>query len=225
MNVGNNITILRKQYKSALENFEFDKAEMIDKQIQHLRNQISRAQTPHQSETFRHEIDAQKEKYHNISANKYNQIMQEREQIQKNFHNKYLSLQSSHSHQITDLASQHEILLEKEMQRPVPEAENLFNHSKVLGKAKKYSDAKATYNEAQNIKKKTLEERRRSCSINYEKQLRALKNQQAREIQLLSDKQNAALQILDQQNEEAQNLISTQLKFKEYKTFLKKSKT
>ena len=217
MEKGAQIELLRKEHAQAIENFDFDKAELINQQIKRLKNEIIRGNTSLLSELNQAEIEEEKEKLRGESAQQNALMMQERIRIQKRFHERFQQLQTKHTQQTTDLTYQHTATLEKEMTRVVPEAEKLFERAKILGREHQYNQARLIYQEGQDTKTAVLEERRKKCALQFERQTKILKEQQDREMALLAAKQEAALEKLSQKTENREALLSMKLKVKELK--------
>lgn len=217
MDKSSQIDLLRKEHSHAIENFDFDKAEMIDQQIKRLQKEIKRGNSSLLNEISQAEIEEEREKVRGESAQQNALMMQERIKIQKRFHERFQQLQEVHTRQTTDLTYQHTTILEKEMSRAVPEADKLFELSKALGRDHQYAQARTTYKEGQDLKTIELEKRRAKCSQQFEKQMKKLKEQQEKEMALLSEKQEAALAQLTHRTENKEALLSMKLKVKELK--------
>lgn len=212
------IESLRKQHSKDVEDFDFDKAAEIDKKIQEIRNEISlkpKANYKLYNSDFTPEIQREEIREEIIHQNNY--ITNEKARIIEKFRIRAINLQQQQIKQQNDLEEQFNNELEKELRRSVPEAEKLFNHSKILGHAHQYDEAKKLFSKGEILKSEILDKRRRMCNSNYERRLRKLKAAQQKEIELLKEKEKTALQELTLKKQNIQDLHTLQMRAKFFK--------
>ncbi|OHT02905.1 hypothetical protein TRFO_06970 [Tritrichomonas foetus] len=215
------IDVLRKEHQNAVNNYDFDRAEMISRQIQRLRTEQSREQENYHLGALNLDLDEQREKINGETARTDAALMTKLVNLQKRFHNRYKILQEKHTQQLTDLSLEHTMALEREASRPIPEADTLLQQSKIYGRDHNYTAAKATYQEAMKIKNQVNEERKKECNILFMKAEQQLKDRQAREIRLLEEKQEAAKEEINGQYTKCKNMIDNKMKVKEIKINMK----
>ncbi|OHT09215.1 hypothetical protein TRFO_21945 [Tritrichomonas foetus] len=215
------IDVLRKEHKNAVDNYDFDRAELISRQIQRLRTEISREYESIQEGTTNLDMDEQREKILGDSERTNANLMEKLVELQKRFHIRYKELQARHTQQLTDLSLEHTMALERETSRPIPEVDNLLSQSKIQGREHNYQQAKALYQEAMKIQKVVNEQRRNECNILFMKAERKLKDRQARELKLLEEKQASAKEEINQQYSKHKSVLDNRMKVKEIKATIK----
>ena len=215
------IEVLRKEHQNAINTYDFDRAELISRQIQRLRTEISREYENYQVGTTTLNLDEQREKIHGETQRTEATLMEKLVDLQKRFHERYKELQAKHTQQLTDLSLEHTMALERETSRPIPEVDKLLQQSKIYGKEHNYQQAKSLYHEAMAIQKRVNEQRRNECNALFQKAERKLKQRQARELALFEEKQNAAKEEINQQYSRHKTVIDNRMKVKELKATLK----
>ncbi|KAK8886104.1 hypothetical protein M9Y10_041564 [Tritrichomonas musculus] len=215
------IEVLRREHKNAVDNYDFDRAELISRQIQRLRTEISREFESNQAGSTELDLDEQREKLHGESERTDATLMGKLVELQKKYHFRYKELQARHTQQLTDLSLEHTMALERETSRPIPEVEKLLQQSKIFGKVHNYSQAKMVYQEAMEIQRRVNEQRRNECNILFMRAERKLKEKQARELKLLEEKQETAKEEINQKYSKHKNIIDNRMKVKEIKATMK----
>lgn len=215
------IEVLRREHQNAVNNYDFDRAELISRQIQRLRTEISREFESNQAGSTELDLDEQREKLHGESERTDATLMEKLVDLQKKFHIRYKELQARHTQQLTDLSLEHTMALERETSRPIPEVEKLLQQSKIFGKAHNYTQAKMVYQEAMEIQRRVNEQRRNECHVLFMRAERKLKERQARELKLLEEKQEAAKEEINQKYSKHKTIIDNRMKVKEIKATFK----
>lgn len=211
------IEVLRKEHINSVNNFDFDRAEQIEKQIQRLRTEISRDYEQSMYGMTSFDLDEQREKILGESARTNATLMQKRVELQQRFHERYKQLQERHTQQETDLSLEHTAALEREAMRPIQEVDKLLSQSKVFGRDHQYAQAKALYQEAMKIKDRVNKQRKMECDATYQRTLRKLKDRQRKEMNLLSEKQEAAIEELNMRYSAHENVIQKRMNVKQLK--------
>lgn len=211
------LDILRKEHQAAIERFDFDHAEEIGTQITRLQQSIKRTQSSGRASSAEAILAEEKEKLNGALAKNRDDFMKEKIAIQQKFHERFQSLQARFTEEKTQLSLQHANAMEKEVGRPIPEAEAMFERSKVLGREQKYQEARYYYQSGTAIKEQVLEQRRAECNQNYDKLMSKLEANQAHERDVLEAKQKAALEELETKQKRVESQISGQMRVKEIK--------
>lgn len=211
------IEILRKEHTIAVTKYDFDRAELIERQIQRLRTEISRDYDRTQYCVQDLDLDEQREKIRGKTARADASLIQKRMEIQKSFHEKFRALEERHTQQLTDLSLQHAAALDREVSRPVPEADILLAESVQHGKSHNYQRARELYQEAMKLKESVNEERRNECNVLYKRIKQKLQEKQEREKTLLMEKQESAISNLNQMHSKKTTTLANKLKVKEIK--------
>jgi hypothetical protein len=137
--------------------------------------------------------------------------------MQKLYHHRYQAMRARQTQELTDLALQHALELERELARPVPEAQKLLHQSANFGHDHQYANAKATYNQATRIRGATLAARRDAVNARFAKKERELKARHERDIALLSKKQEASARDINREHSECEMRQANQMRVQEVK--------
>ena len=215
------IDILRKEHQIAVSNYDFDRAELISRQISRLRTEISREKENMNIGYMNLELDEEREKINSKTARNDANLMNELVNLQQRFHRRYKELQNKHTQQLTDLHLEHTMALERELSRPIPEADEYLEKSKMYGKAHNYAAAKQAYQDAMRIKRQVTESRRNECDSLFARSEQQLKDRQAREIRLLEEKQETGKSNVNIKYAAQKSIINNTLKAKEFKATLR----
>lgn len=187
MNRSLQIESLRKQHKIAVGNYDFNRAEQIEEQIQRLRMEITQ-----DFENSKHSLDLsldeQRETVKSRSQKMRASQLLEDFDVHKNFTTRLHEMELRHAEEQRQLATEYDALLEREMHRTIPEVEVLLAEARSHGNARRYSQAKAVYQEAMNLKKHICADRRTNCSAQFVRSQRRLEQRQKREKDILASK-------------------------------------
>ena len=215
------ISVLRKEHQAAVNNYDFDRAELIERQIARLRTEISRENESTLEGKANLKFDEQRERILCESEKTDATLMDKLITLQKQFHQRYKDMQAMHTQQLTDLSLEHTLALERELSRPIPEVDSLLSQSKILGRDHNYRQARAMYQEAMAIQKRVNDQRRNKCNAVFLNAERKLKEAQAKEIKQLEDKQETAKEGLNMQYSKHKTIIDNIMKVKEFKASMK----
>jgi hypothetical protein len=217
MDKSEQIRVLRRQHEAAVERFDFDRAEFIEAQLNRLRTEISRENASTKTDLLRLDLGEQKERILGDSARVNAYLMQKRVEQQQRFHQRYAQLQEVQTKQITELTLQYTTDLERELSRPVPEADKLFAEAKLFGRTHQYAQARAAHQDATRIRDDVLDRRRKACKAEFEETRERLKLKHERDLKLLAEKQNLALAEIDQRVVQHEELVTQRIKTSEIK--------
>ena len=184
MNKRTQINLLRNEHKIAINDFDFDRAENISKQINRLQNELKNDFSP-----LIIDQDIMKEEYLTQTLKQKTLNTQKKLEIQQKYHLRFQKLQERHTQELTELALQHSLTLEREISRPIHEVEQKLLQSKTYGKNHEYDMAKKLFNESQIIKNSIIEKRKKNCEDFYKKQKEKIEKRKLKEIELLTYKQ------------------------------------
>ena len=181
------IALLRKEHQAAIDSFDFDRAESICNQIKKLESdkktkspkKLDLTETREKFLTSHHKIEMDNTK--------------QRAEIQNKFHELIKEKQEQHTEELQHLDLQYTIAIEREVKRPIYEANLKYKQAKGFGQAHEYELAKKIYADAQRIEEEVKEKRKRNFEALYKKQRKALIEKQEAEIKMLSDKLQSAL--------------------------------
>ena len=215
MNKKEQIELLRTEHTNAVNNFDFDRAEIIDKQISRLQAELNREQTSGAFGEHTVDLDEQRELILCDAVKSNAEFMQERTNLQKRFHKRYKMMQERHTEELTRLAEQHAMALERESTRLIPEVEKLQSQSKIKGRQHKYAEAKELFQESLRVKANIIKQRKDKCNEEFEKMKNKLVDKQQEEIKLLTEKQEAALKEIDERSSYQNQLLQNRMKVKE----------
>jgi activator of HSP90 ATPase len=163
------------------------------------------------------DLGEQKERILGDSARMSAYLMQKRVEQQQRFHQRYAQLQELQTKQITELSLQYTNDLERELSRPVPEADKLFSEAKVFGRAHQYAQARAAHREAVQMREAALQKRRETSKAIFDENRKRLTEKHARDLELLAEKQNAALTEIEQKASQHQELVTQRIRTNEAK--------
>jgi predicted component of type VI protein secretion system len=125
--------------------------------------------------------------------------------------------------ELEELSETYRATLERELARPVPEAERVLRRSKLLGEQGKFTQAKIIYQDSLKVRTAAREDRRRACHADFRKCELAAKLRHEREIEALAQKQSLALAELDMSVSDHQALVSTRLHVNELRCMTESS--
>ena len=217
MDKSSQIEMLRKEHTIAVDKYDFDRAELIERQIQRLRTEISRDFERSQSHVQDLDLDQQMEKIRGTSSKIDAHMMEKRIQIQKRFHERFSELQTLHTQQLTDLSLEHTAALEREAQRPIAEVDALLADSRRNGREHRYVEARAIYQQAMALKSRVLAERQNECNDKYTRLERKLKERQQKEMKLLHEKEESAVSDLNLKHNRKTTMVDNRMRVKEIK--------
>ncbi|KAK8887803.1 hypothetical protein M9Y10_038860 [Tritrichomonas musculus] len=215
MNKVEQIELLRTEHANAINSFDFDRAEIIDKQISRLQNELKRDVNNDVFGEHAVDLDEQREMILCDSARSTANFMEKRTDLQKKFHQRYLAMQERHTEELQNLAQQQAMALERETTRTIPDVEKLQTQSKIKGRHHKYAEAKKLFQDSIELKTQIIEQRRVACNAEFEKLRNKLVQKQQEEIQLLAQKQEDALREIDEKKDQQDALLQNRLKVKE----------
>ena len=215
MNKIEQIELLRTEHANAVNSFDFDRAEIIDKQINRLQNELKRDVTNDVFGEHAVDLDEQREMILCDSARATANFMEKRTDLQKKFHQRYLAMQERHTEELQNLAQQQAMALERETTRTIPDVEKLQTQSKIKGRQHKYAEAKKLFQDSIELKTQIVEQRRVACNAEFEKLRNKLIAKQQEEIELLAQKQEDALRNIDEKKEQHDTLLQNRMKVKE----------
>ena len=221
MDKSGQIEVLRREHKAAVDSYDFDRAELIERQIQRLRTKISRDFANQQDGETNFSLDERRERCLGDSERTNAVLMNRLTDLQKRFHARYKQLQERHTQQLTDLALEHTMALERELQRPIPEVESILAQSKIYGRDHNYQMARSTYQEAMAVKNRICNRRKMECNAMFLRAERKLKERQAKELKLLEEKQEAAKEEVNQKFSKQKDIIDNRMKVQEIKASFK----
>ncbi|OHT04725.1 hypothetical protein TRFO_06149 [Tritrichomonas foetus] len=215
MNKKEQIELLRIEHTNAVNNFDFDRAEIIDKQISRLQAELAKNANAGAFGEHAVDLDEQREIIMCNAAKANSEFIQKRTDLQKRFHKRYKAMQDRHTEELTMLHEQHAMALERESTRLIPEVEKLQSQSKIKGRQHKYAEAKELFQESLKVKARIIEQRKNERNAEFEKLKAKLVKKQQEEIQLLAEKQEAALREIDEQKTHEDELNKNRIKVKE----------
>jgi len=190
----NQIDLLRNEHRIAVNEYDFDRAETISKQINRIQADISR-----NSNGFSIDLDEKREVFLNQTIKQKNDQTQKRFEIQKKYHEKYQQLLEKQTEEITQLSLKHALDIEREISRPIYEVEQKLAQSRSYGKNHDYKMAKMLYKDAVDIKESITEKRKAVCEEQYRKQKEKIEKRHQKEISLLTEKQQSEIEAIERQ--------------------------
>ena len=143
------IELLRAEHATAINNFDFDRAEIINKQISRLQNELKRERTVDVFGDHAVDLDEQRELILRDSAKAAADLMEKRSEIINRYHERYLAMQDRHTEELQQLSQDYVMTLEKESTRTIPEVQKLQEQSKIKGKQHNYSEAKRLFQDGE----------------------------------------------------------------------------
>jgi hypothetical protein len=217
MNRAVQIEALHREHGIACDKFDFDRAQLIEKQIQRLQSEASRDFELNVVDTAALQIEEQREKILGDSARGNADYTQMKIDVQKTFHLRFQQLKERHTQELTDLSLEHTMELERQIGHPIPEAEKLETEARLLGRQHRYADARTVYKDAERIRASIQKERRDKCQTAFLKSQTRLQLRQQREENLLAEKQQSAIRELDQKLSYYGAEVANKMKVKEFK--------
>jgi hypothetical protein len=190
------IRTLRKEHNAAIEAYDFARARSIIEQIDTLRKGFENDTQALKTDKFKHENEERKEQLLGDWERTKAKITQEKKNVCEQFHARFQTLQQVHMENFQQLSLKHTIQVERELTRPVGEAEKLFVRSKLYARKQQWDLADACKLQATRIKKQVLKERRKACEASFKLSQARLKESHERELQLLEQKQAVVLSEL-----------------------------
>jgi hypothetical protein len=163
------------------------------------------------------DLEVQRERILDDSAQDTSTLLQMQLDMQTRFHKRYQQLQERHKQQLADLAQAHARDLERELARTTPELEHLLQEAKRFGRSHDYPQARASYQMATALRERLSNRRREACRAVFLRNQEALKEKQDWEMQLLAEKRDAAMGKLDQMIAQRRAVIATRMKVNEMK--------
>lgn len=209
------IELLRAEHATAINNFDFDRAEIINKQISRLQNELKRERTADVFGDHAVDLDEQRELILRDSAKAAADLMEKRSEIINRYHERYLAMQDRHTEELQQLSQDYVMTLEKESTRTIPEVQKLQEQSKIKGKQHNYGEAKRLFQESLDLKSQIVEQRKKACNDNFEARKKQLIQKQDQEIKLLIAKRDAELQSNDEKKQDKENVLHNRMKIKE----------
>jgi hypothetical protein len=202
---------LRKAQRAAVARYDFDSAEEYEREINRLRTSLV-ANADHSNRQLLHmEIDGRRNKILGESARDSAGFVQRRRDIQERFDDRRRAILERHQRELEEVAHQYRLELDRALGRPVPDADRAERRSRLLGQARKFAQARASFQEAAEIREGVLEERRRACNSVLRRDQAVVKKRHVRELEALEQKRDLALFELEQSLSEFETLVSTRL--------------
>jgi hypothetical protein len=211
MDKNQQIALLRKEHQSAIDNFDFDRAESISNQIKKI---MSNKKTNSPQKT---DLTETREKFLTSSQRIEMNNTKKRAAIQNKFHALIKEKQEQHTEQLQHLDLQYTIAIEREINRPIYEVNLKYKQAKGFGQAHEYELAKRIYADAQRIEEEVKEKRKRNFEKLYKKQRKSLIVKQEAEIKMLSDKLQRALVELSVKVQKEEAIIENTRKASEFR--------
>jgi hypothetical protein len=202
---------LRNEQRSAIAHYDFDKAEDYERQINQLRIDVTDAADLSNRQLLAMQLDGRRGKILGNCAKESAGLFQKRAEIQEHFDARYHGIQERQARELSELVQQYRADLERELARPVPEADRVLRRSKLLGQQRKFTQARVAYQDSLRLRELAREERRRACNAIFQKNQRAMKMRHDRELQAFAQKQNYVLGEVDQSVSNHESLLSTRL--------------
>jgi hypothetical protein len=201
---------LWRQHSEAIRSYDFERANLINKQIELLHESA-----PSIDSELSVELQKQKIRDHLDQADTI--LTKTRHEIEAIYIGRCQDLDEIHTQQYRELCLRHTQDLERETARPVPEANSLLLYSRLLGKQHKYELAAAVFQEAQSVRKATLADRCSNADALFERSQRKLREKQEREKDILRQRESQAFAALDSTYKGVQDVLANRLKVKDLK--------
>lgn len=211
MDKSEQIRLLRAEHSSAIESFDFDRAETITKQIQRLQAEIVRDSSGGNP----YELDEQREVILNERTLKESEFMTARTDLQKRFHARYKEMQDRHADEMARLAEAEAEALARESSRRIPDVAKLEFEAKMLGREHNYREAKRIYQEAVRLKRDVIDKRLVGVKADFMRQRRKLQERHDWELKLLSEKRDQAMTEVDQKHMREDAVLERSMRVKE----------
>ncbi|OHT16191.1 hypothetical protein TRFO_13344 [Tritrichomonas foetus] len=168
----------RAAHDDAIENYDFDRAKMIMREIQKM-------STKHSSNfTEMGKIARQLQSVRGQKMNEYSDFVCQHEEIRLKYLQRFHQILEKHDSQIKNLRDEMKSAISREKRRPVPEANDLFLRAKLLGRSHQYENAKIIYNEACYVHNLVTERRIRACRKLYREQQMQIEDKQNQELKV-----------------------------------------
>lgn len=212
MDKGEQIRLLRAEHSSAIESFDFDRAETIAKQIKRLQGEVLRDSF---SGGYPLDLDEERESLLNERTVKETQFMSARTDVQKRFHARYKEMQDRHADEMTLLAEAEAEALARESSRRIPDVARLELEAKLLGREHNYREAKRIYQEANRLKREVIDKRLVAVKADFMRQRRKLQEKHNRELKLLGEKREQAMSEVDQRHMRDDEVLTKQMRVQE----------
>jgi hypothetical protein len=210
------IAVLRQERRVALAQYDYQRAQEIYLQIQQLQNGASSA-VHSQARTSQLELECRRDLIVNHSSQTDCLLIQKKAEIAQRFLLQREAIEQSFSQDYENLCFQHITAVTRDASRPVPAAERLLHEAELRGNHDDYDGARNIYNEAMAIQKATREERCSNLEEAFAQSKRRLQERKLKDLALLADRENSAIVEVERQYQEAQKIISNQLKVKDAK--------
>ena len=201
------IKVLRSEHANAIENFDFDRAELIANQIERLQ-----AERGTNSSAKRLDMDEQHERILNKQTKHESKHMAKRTELQDRFKKRYEEMQERQTREFTELAEAEAEALARESSRKAHEVTSLEMLAKLKGKEHDYAAARAIYQEAVDLHRDIVDRRLCAVKMDFEKQRRKLIEKHERELTLFAEKRDQAMREIDQKRMRKDERVAKHMK-------------
>lgn len=204
----------RAAHDEAIENYDFDRARKILEATRRL--YIKEA-----NENYFRQMDIIAKQLNNVQGqklNEYSDYIVKHESIRRKYLYRFNKILEKHDRQIRELIEERRLALEREKSRPVPEANDLFSRSKLIGKVDhQYENAKILFKEACQVQKLITSRRLRACKQIYLEQQRQIEEKQNQELRVFLDRIINDFQQLEKGHYLNRVVLNNRERIKEFK--------
>lgn len=204
----------RAAHDEAIENYDFDRAHKIMKAIRDLYIKEGNEKYYHQMDLIAQQLQI----VQNQKLNEYSNYIVQHESIRRKYLIRFNRILEKHDQQIRELMEERRLALEREKTRPVPEANDLFSRSKLIGKVDhQYENAKILFREGCQVQKMITARRIRACSHIYREQQRLIEEKQNQELRVFLDRIINDFQQLERKHFQTRIVLNNRERIKECK--------
>jgi hypothetical protein len=204
---------LRKAHTRAINAFDYQRAQEIQRQIDDLRGEsragIGISGLCRSPRKLSH-IDNQR----NRAAQRLDEEILE---LQSRYKTRFLELDAHHAAERKALRTELHQSMNREKKRPIPEVNHLLLRSKVFGRDHQYEYAAQLVAEAQATHDRILNRRLDGCRATYREERRKLLEKQAHELALMNDRIDLALENIEGKYSFQEHLIDNHARINDFK--------
>jgi hypothetical protein len=215
--IASQLASLRKQHQGALSGCDYQRADLINQQIQILETQISGYHRGGDRTQVESGQESQRDNTSADSAQVCQTLAEQKATIVNRFRIRRQTIERLFAQDYDELCSQHLHDVEREMSRTIPEVEALLFESRVLGKEHQYVQARAVHEQAVKVRNSVNEERGRAAAVAFAKNERKLKERKARDLKQVEEREKSALFALEYTDNSAQSIAVNKQKVKDSK--------
>jgi SHS2 domain-containing protein len=208
---------LRKQHQSALLDYNFQHAELLNQRIRELQTQVST-----DNWTSNRRLATQTLEHHRTlittQSSEYDQALaQQKAAIANRFRIQRSAIDQLFAQENDRLRAQYDLDVERSTSRAIPDVASLLREARVLGSNHDYEQAREVHEQAMKLRDSINEERRFGSAVLFVKRQRELRERRARQLKAVDEREEALMRGLEHRTDQVHAIVLNRMKVKDSK--------